>query len=247
MKNFVLSILLFIVFSLGSSLLAETFQAGTAEWRPYAYLTETKKLEGIAVEIVMELAKRTGHTIHVELYPAKRLNQLFDENKLDMNFADSLLWNPKTRESNHVFTIHYMTVKEYLYFHKDHYTRNATIADLKGKTVGIVLGYYYPMLEQEFKSGEITKREIPHELGLLKNLWKKRVDVAVFDNILFSYLITEMGYSSKAFRRGLLLGSAPLGIKMRIEKREFLKGLNRDLIEMKTDRTIDKIVNKYIN
>jgi len=223
----------------------EVFIAGTAQWQPYAYYDGAGNLTGISVEIVRELSKRSGHAIHMELYPAKRLNLMFDKNRLDMNFADSALWNEVSPAPDFVFSIPYMQVSEFLYFNKTTYVDTKKLNDLQGKTIGIVSGYYYPMLEPEFESNRIKKLEFPNETALLMGLKALRADAAIFDDILFEVLLKQKQYPPGQFKRGLQLSNAPLGIKFRIEKKAYVIQFNSILESMLKDQTIPTIIQKY--
>lgn len=241
----IINLTLLMTFFLAFSTDAATFRAGTAEWNPYAYHTAEGELAGIAVDIIGELARRTGHVIRVELYPAKRLNMMFEMNELDMNFADSPLWNMGKDRPGYVFTANYMYVEEYLYFKNDSAFDVMKVADLRGKTVGVMLGYYYRELEEEFGSGRIRRHNIPFEAGLLKSLNNQRVDAVILDSVLFNFLLKKTGYDRNEFRRGMRLTNAPLAIKLRIEKKQFLDTFNRALGRMIRDGTARSIIRRY--
>lgn len=242
MKPLLLIIFISVVFIQNSS--AAIFHAGTAEWRPFAYTSKKGDITGISADIITEIARRTGHTIYVKLYPAKRLNIMFDKNKLDMNFADSPIWNEEKDNPNYIFTISYMNIKEYLYvLNNDPKIMN--VSNLSGKSIGIVLGYYYPLFEQAFKTKQIRKQEFIDETFLLKMLKRKRVDAVVMDHMLFGYLLKNKGYLKKDFRREFQVSDAPVGIKMRIEKKEFVQDFNKALTDMINEKFIETIIQKY--
>ena len=119
MRKDVMLTCLFIVFIVHNAF-AEDFRASTAHWSPYAMKTE-KGISGISVEILKEIVKRTGDTVSIKLYPTKRLNNLFNRNELDINFADSPDWNEIKENPDFLFTKKYMDVKEYIYFLQPYY------------------------------------------------------------------------------------------------------------------------------
>lgn len=236
---------LFFLFLIGAQFVyAETFIAATAEWRPYAFY-EDKKVRGISVEILQQIGKRTGDEFQIELYPAKRLKQLFERGKIDINFADSPLWNEKNKKPSYLFSESYLSVREYLYFEKEHYVDIRKIEDLYGKRVGITRGYYYEMLEVPFQKALILKEEAPGNINLIKKLLFGRSDAMVMDDLLFHHLISSLDYDEEDFKRGMRLSDAPLGIKIRSGKIEALSRINQAIRQLEVEGFIETVVSKY--
>lgn len=223
---------------------AETFRAATAEWRPYAFC-EKEKVQGVSVDILQHIGKKTGDEFKIELYPAKRLNQLFEQGKIDINFADSPLWNEKTKNPAYAFSESYLSVREYLYFQQEHYVDVRKIDDLYGKRVGITRGYYYEMLEVPFQKDLIFREEAPGNINLIKKLLFGRSDAMVMDDVLFRYLVASLEYDEKDFKRGMKLSDAPLGIKIRSGKKEALSRINRAIRQLKEEGFIETAVSKH--
>ena len=238
-------ILFIFIFLLSHKSYAENFIAATANWSPYAMITE-KGISGISVDVLNEIVKRTGDTVSINLYPAKRLNKLFDLNKLDINFADSPDWNIISKNPKYVFSENYINVKEYVYFLKDRYIDLKSPIDLKGKNIAISAGYYYAMFEKFFNKGSITKIELNSNKSLLRFLKMGRCDAALFDNILFDFLLVELKYDKRKFKRGLEINNAPLGLKIRIEKKNALNRINKAIKMLKKEGFIKKTISKYI-
>jgi cystine transport system substrate-binding protein len=237
---------LFILLVLSHHSYAENFIAATANWSPYAMKTE-EGITGISVEILNEIVKRTGDTISINIYPTKRLNMLFDSNKLDINFADSPDWNEAKHSQNYIFSEKYFDVKEYVYFLKNRFIETNKPKDLKGKRIGISAGYYYEMFDAYFKRHIIIKKEIYSNKSLLRFLKSGRCDAAFFDNVLFDYLIIQLDFDKKQFKRGFEINNAPLGLKIRIEKRHAVKRFNNAIRTLKKEGFIKKIIHKYTN
>lgn len=107
---------LILLFLLPFILNAQEFKIATAHWSPYASKTDSGEYKGIAVDIAQTVIIRAGHTYTTTLYPTNRLKKLFQYEKIDINFADSPLWN--TDQKNSYFTKPYLEVKEFLYLLK---------------------------------------------------------------------------------------------------------------------------------
>ena len=224
---------------------AEPLRVGTAPWRPFAYQNAQQQPVGIAVEVMQELARRTGREISLSLYPARRLNQLFDQGQLDINFADSPLWNPPLQHHAPLFTQSYLHVKEYLYFTAEHLPPKLPLSEWHGLRIGSEMGYYYPMLEPAFAQGRLQRKEFSHSEDMLQLLLKHRIDAMAMDEWLFQHLLQQQGLNGKAFVLDPQLGNAPLCLKLQSELTELQQQLDNALQAMKQDGSLQQIIDRY--
>ncbi len=225
---------------------AEILSAGTAPWRPFAFYDEQHQLKGIAVDIARELAQRTHNQLQLELYPAKRLNQLFDTRQLDINIADSPLWNPQPTPTQIRFTRRYMEIREYLYFARDHGSKARSVDELKDLDIGLILGYAYPKLEPLFVSGQLRKHEYADEATLLKLLQRHRLDAIVMDEVLFNHLVQQNPQLAHQYQQGLQLSTAPLALKLHNVNDKLMHELDEALLQMEQEQVIQQIIQRYI-
>lgn len=238
-KRLFITLLLFV----SVSIFSEEYIVATAEWSPYAMKTD-KEILGISVDILKEVFILTGDTYTIKLLPVERLNKLFDDNKIDINFADSPLWNDPSN-GNYLFTVSYSNVDEYIYFKKDKFIDVKTPDDLKGKKVGIVRGYYYEVFENNFNNNLLIKDESNTNEALFQKLNWGRIDCAFFDTVLFDYLIKTEKANVDDFKRGVVLTNSPLGFKIRIEKKNSVEKFNKAIEKLKRDGVVDRIIKKY--
>ena len=61
---------------------AKTYTVGLVDWPPFAYVNK-QSIQGISVEIVQEVAKRTGVKVKIAEFPWARLLVLLEEGKAD--------------------------------------------------------------------------------------------------------------------------------------------------------------------
>ena len=225
---------------------AEMLNAGTAPWRPFAFYDQQHQLQGIAVDIARELAQRTQNQLQLELYPAKRLNQLFDTQQLDINIADSPLWNPQPTSMQIRFTRRYMEIREYLYFARDHAINAQRVDELKDLDIGLILGYSYPKLEPLFVSGQLRKHEYNDEETLLKLLQRHRLDAIVMDDVLFHHLVQQDPQRAHHYQRGIQLSTAPIALKLHSSDDKLTQQLDAALLQMDQEQVIKQIIERYI-
>ncbi|WP_108651713.1 substrate-binding periplasmic protein [Dongshaea marina] len=217
--------------------------AATAPWKPYTIQSHTR-LSGIAVDIFQEIAKRANLSVELKLYPAKRLSKMLKHKEIQINFADSRIWNTPHDQGYFIFSTPYMQVREHVY-------RNllsppiSTPEDLKGKRVGVVRGYYYPLFEPLFDSGSIVKDQSNNAEILLQKLSMDRIDYGFFDDIQFMYLLSRSTFSPGNFHREIRLSEAPLSVKIHPDYHQLLKPINKAIGEMTEDGTINEIIARY--
>ena len=235
----------FLLFIMTNTAYAEQLNSATAKWSPYAMESEESTLNGIAVDIFNQIISRSGHTNESTLLPTKRLNALFDTNKIDINFADSPNWNPKRSNPQYVFSDPYMHVAEYIYFKEGSDLTVSQPSDLNGKIVGINFGYYYEDFTPFFKKESIRTYESHTANKLVSQLSSGRIDAIFLDEIAFKHLLNEENLSPISFKRGKQLSMAPLGLKIRIEKKHLRAKFNQVIAELKKDGRIKKIIDDY--
>ncbi len=222
----------------------EDFVAASDTWSPF-FMVSDNQFSGIGFDILTEVARRTGDRITFRHLPNKRAMSMFDRKEIDMMVIDSPLWNNPEKAKNMIFSNELMSIQEHIYFLKEKYIEVVTPADLRGETVNILRGYYYPVFEDAFKKGIVIKYEINNESSLLATLIAKRCIAVFMDSVAFKYNISLLGYDKKMFKRGLQLSNTTLGVKIRREKAHILPRLNEAIASMKKDGTINRIIKKY--
>ncbi|MCP4349242.1 MAG: amino acid ABC transporter substrate-binding protein [Desulfobacterales bacterium] len=236
-----LILILFVLYPLNVH--CENFKAASDTWSPF-FMISDNQFSGIGFEILKEIVRRTGDTVTFQHVPTKRALRMFDEKEIDI-MIDSPLWADPEKAEAMIFSNEVMSVKEYIYFLKENYIEVKKSTNLRGKSVGIMRGYYYPVFEDAFKKGIVKKFEVDYESSLIKILIKKRATAIFMDSITFQYNISQLGYDKKIFKKGLQLSNAALGIKIRREKAHILSRFNRAIDAMKTEGTISRIIKKY--
>lgn len=225
---------------------AQTLLGGGAQWHPYSYQDASGQAQGIAVDIVRKVMEQNGQQVDFVFYPANRLNLLLDEGRLDLNYADSPLWNSADAGERFVYSQPYLHVREYLYFMKDHPARQVPLDKLQGLRVGVVRGYTYPSLVAALKDDRLVKVETSREPALLDLLMLGRVDaIAVVDDV-FADMLTDRHVDPGRFARGAKLSDAPLVMKLQRQHADRLPGLNAALKTLIRSGEVERIRRSYL-
>jgi polar amino acid transport system substrate-binding protein len=210
---------------------------------PMGYRSKDKnEIVGFDIDLANEAAKRLG--IKAEFKPVAWDGIIFSLNKGDIDVVWNGMTITKEREEKILFSKPYMNNRQIIMVNKD--SNIKTIADLKGKTVGLQLG-------SSSEKALNTRPEIVKELKELKkyenntlalmDLESKRTDAVVIDEIV--------GRWSMAQKPGFFvvleedLGKELYGVGIRKTDGSLKEALDKVLDEIKNDEAGDKISRKW--
>lgn len=226
--------------------LAQSLTGGAAQWPPYSYQDGDGRATGIAVDVMRQVMAQSGNRVEFVFHPARRLNVLLDEGRLDLNYADSPLWNAEDAAQRFVYSQPYLQVREYLYFLGDHPARHLPIAQMRGLRIGVVRGYAYPSLDGALASGQLDKLETSRDHALLELLVRRRVDaVAMVDEVFIDQLAARK-LEPEGFTRGAQLSDAPLVIKLQRRHADQLPRLDAALQALIRSGEVERIRRRYL-
>ena len=236
------ALLLGISFLLPISAFAENVVFATSEWEPYV-ISENGKPSGLDVEIVQELCKRLGLEPDIRILPWKRALVYMETGRADAIFAAR----------------HTEERARFLYYPSEPLNIERTVIlalkgsgiritkpdDLKGKAVGVVLGYVYG---PEFDNCQGIKKDAARDdKQLILKLIKKRHPLAASsDEVTAKYLCKQAGAEAEVV---YVLNETPSYIafsKKRGEKgRAMAEKFSQMLRKLKEEGVIQKIESKY--
>jgi polar amino acid transport system substrate-binding protein len=206
---------------------------------PFEYKAGSGSFEGFEVDIVTEAAKRIGMTVNVEGYDFQPLFAATSSGRIDV--AISSITITKERLGSQSFTQPYYDADMGIATRKDSAVK--TLADLKGKVVGVLSG----------STGETWSKEHQQEHGiseikgyntqqdLLLDLTAGRVDAAVSDVPGMQYAFTKM--TDLEVREHIKTGEQ-YGLMM-TKDHPLLDKINGAISEMKKDGTMQQIHEKW--
>lgn len=246
-KLIVLLIAILSVFSLaacGQSTSQETLRvAVTPTGPPYTFMNpKNSQIEGIMVDIIKELGKRTG--IEVQLSPMQfsSLIPSLKERKVDAISAGMLITPERQKEV--AFTQPVFGFGEGLVVQASD-TKTKTLQDLKGKVIGVQMGTTYKDYVE--KSGITDQVKVYKAIGeMLKDLDNKRLDAVVADQPVLVYLKQQ----NPNFKIRIVEDYKPsvvgdTGIALAKNNKQLLDKLNKEIPKMKQDGSLQKIYQKW--
>ena len=133
------------------------------------------------------LARQMGRVPEFVLTPPKRVMAMAAQVGFDVQCFQSPSWYPPVTQPV------YEWFPEALLSIEEHLVGLPTVdlvygpIDLKGKRIGVVLGYRYPALDALFASNHIVREVAQTEVSLLQKQLKGRADYSVVKSITLAY------------------------------------------------------------
>lgn len=209
---------------------------------PFTFLdTKTNSIQGIMVDIVTEVGKRSGFNVQIEPMQFSTLIAGLTANKIDI-IAAAMYITPARKEQID-FSDPIYTYGEGLVVPKADSKDYVSFDDMKGFTVGAQVGTaYVEPLKKAFPEVKIYDT-IP---DILRDVNAGRIKAGFADYPIVAYNIQQGNFPDarlvKSYK-STMTGS--VGIGVRKTETELLKKINTALAAMQADGTTKKILAKW--
>ncbi|MED4152542.1 ABC transporter substrate-binding protein [Priestia aryabhattai] len=205
---------------------------------------KTNKIEGFIIDIVNEVAKRSGVKTQISTGEWNSLIPSLQSGKADV-IADAMYITDERKKqinfTNPVFSFgEGLIVPE-----RDKTTKS--LKDLKGKVIGVQMGTSFKdMLEKENKDLNIKVKTYQTLSDLLKDIQTNRIDAALADAPTFSYFKAKNPNMKYRIVEGYVPSlTGEVGIGVSKDRSELVKKFNKAIQEMKADGTLKDIYKKW--
>ena len=215
---------------------------------PFAYIDpKTKEFTGIDAEIIREAAKRLGiNKVEMKQIPfSDLLKQLNTDDSIDI-VADGMYVTDE-RKKEALFTNILYKESEAIITPK--VSKIVFKEDFKNAVVGAQIGTAFLDLAKKWKAEGIVKDVVSfkNQNDLLSAVSTKKIDAAITDSVFASYMISQNNLYLKVLPPTDYTPESPGKIAAAVRKNDvtLAKALNEKIDEMKDDKTILEILEKY--
>ncbi|WP_294666439.1 basic amino acid ABC transporter substrate-binding protein [uncultured Fusobacterium sp.] len=229
-----------IVLSLSVTALAkEKIYVGTnAEFPPFEYL-EDGKITGFDMDLVQEIGKLVDADIKIVDMAFDGLLPALQMKKVDLVIAGMTANEERMKTVS--FTQPYYTASQVIIV-KEGNTSIKSFDDLKGRRVGVMLGFTGDMVVSEIDGVKIERFNAAYA-GIMA-LKADKIEAVVLDS--------EPAKNYVAQNKGLVLADADAeqeeyAIAVRKNDKALLEKVEKALSELKENGTYDKLIQKYFN
>lgn len=239
-KFFKLLLIGSMVLSVSATALAkDKIYVGTnAEFPPFEYL-ENGEITGFDMDLVHEIGKLVDADIKIVDMGFDGLLPALQMKKVDLVIAGMTANEERMKTIS--FTQPYYTASQVIIV-KDGNDSIKSFADLKGKKVGVMLGFTGDMVVSEIDGVKIERFNAAYA-GIMA-LQAGKVEAIVLDS--------EPAKNYVAQNKGLVLADADAeqeeyAIAVRKNDKALLEKVEKALSEIKANGTYDKLIQKYFN
>lgn len=190
---------------------------------------------GIFYDLALAVGKKLNRPLNFILLPRNRLGLSLATGHVELVCYNSEEW-AKDYGKDYYWSIPIFKQSDYIVSHriitKD--IKMNSIEDLKGKTVGTMLGFVYPTMTKHFKDGSIIREDVTSGAANIAKLNANRVSFILMNNLQYIYYKKRFPDLTRA-----PFEIDPVNIKCAVSKKSHLKieDVNSALKElMKTDQ-----------
>lgn len=206
---------------------------------PFTYKDDKGNLTGFDVDIAKAVAAKLGLKPEFVLTEWSGILAGLQANKYDV--IVNQVGVTEERKKAIAFSTPYAYSSPQIIVKKTGTFAPKTLADLKGKRVGVGLGSNF---EKELRAaGGINVVTYPGAPEYLADLAAGRLDAAYNDRLLVGYLIKQQGLPVRG--AGVIGKPEPVAIAMKKTNTGLQAAVNRALLQLKADGTYAKISRKW--
>ena len=238
-----------LVVSPPAQALEKTIVLGGPEggWPPFFIQgAEGQPARGIMADVLRAVASRLGYAMAKACYPEKRGMLYLREGDIDA-WPKSVKWVDEP--DNYLWTDPVLMSTDVLVFRASDPFPFRTIADLRGKSLGVIHGHVYPTLNRLFKQDITHRQKAITVKNMLKMLERGHVDGAVCNRHVVEWILrTDNDLRADEFSfSDATVDSAPYGFAFTRKKgwKEFIPRFNRELLLMRRDGRLQAILSRY--
>ena len=215
---------------------------------PACYENKEGKIVGVDVDIIREMAIRAGIDVTFKLLPWKRVLSMIEQGTAHGGFP--LFVTPERQEYSLYTKVPVHRVVMMVYVKQGNEFKFEKLSDLYGKTIGINRGFSIsPEFDLAVREEKLSVHEVNETHQLIKMLWTNRLKVVIAKQTNVGlYLketgkkLTALGSVSEGKGAFLVLSKAA-----ELENKEQLhQTIDRVMLDMEKDGTIEKITKNYI-
>jgi polar amino acid transport system substrate-binding protein len=234
-----------LALSVAASAWGQSITVVTEEYPPYNFLdSSSKKVSGMATEVVQEILKRTKISYKLDIYPWARAYQMAQD------APDVLIYSigrNEKRENLFKWVDVIAPYDVYLYRLKSRpEVKLRTVADIKHYRIGAV--------RDDVRAQYLEKAAVPLDLVIedsanAKKLASQRIDTFPIDELAMVALYKREGLDPRSVVKAFKLDALSAGLYMAFSKQtsdELVRKCKAALADIKRDGTFEKIRVKYL-
>ncbi len=222
------------------------YNIGAEGWAPYNIIERDGKISGIMPDVLRIIAAKYGIKVTITTFPSKRGALFLESGRVDAR--------PKAKEwvkepEKFIWTDPILNSVDVLIFLKDKKLDFKSLNDLIGKRIGTHFGYGYPTMEPFFASGKIERWDSHSQIHMLQMVAGGRTDAAIANKFVALWLIKKESRLQGRFdfsEKNIAEAGYRFMCTPKHYWQPFVDFFNKELIQMKEDGRLARIIEKYL-
>lgn len=212
----------------------------TGKYPPFSFFSAEGDLVGFDVDVSREIAQRLDMEPEIITTEWDGILAGLLAGRYDAIIGSMAITPERAQKVN--FSRAYYVSGAQLFIHEEDSDEIKSIEDMKGKTVGVVLGTTFErFLDQNFPSIKIQTYK--SDVDIFQEMKNRRLDGFVSDRLVGLYQIKRAG--TPFVPAGHLLYEEKMGIPVEKDRAKLLNDINFALIDMEEDGTLEELNEKW--
>ncbi|WP_413288156.1 substrate-binding periplasmic protein [Bdellovibrio sp. HCB337] len=218
------------------------FSASSTWPMPYGQIKDGVLVDGFMLDIANAISKEMGLEPQIIVLPRNRTEQGALSGAYDIRCHLTKKWVPDP--DLFIWSEPLFVFSTIVIGHKGT-PRVKKLSDLNGKTLGTVLGYSYPALNEAIDQGKIIRDDTENQTAAYQKVGVGNNLYAVTDELSFEYYLKTSGKRLQFAKWQLELSSDVSHCAILKKSKVDPMQINKAIQRLKRDGTIDKILARY--
>jgi ABC-type amino acid transport substrate-binding protein len=218
------------------------FSIADAWSMPLVQIDDHHATGGIIYDIMQSMAAQANMFPEYRVVPIKRVQRTLERGAIDVRCYAAQSWMPNL-SGDYTWSLPLLIQRDLLISTPDN-TEKIAPEQLKDETIGTVLGYAYPTLQQGFDSRRLTRDDARSEVQVLQKLQVHRYRYAVGNQWSLDWFNRNLPEDQK-LRGVAVIDEQPVGCIVRNDTQIPAQRLMRILLRMRMSGEIDRIMARY--
>ncbi|MFC4161530.1 substrate-binding periplasmic protein [Chitinimonas lacunae] len=150
---------------------------------------DRKPSGGIIKDLVELIAAKLGQPVEYKVLSRKRIDPALERGDADLVCFTSPNW---TRLADRMhWTGENLVQTELFLMHRNWAFQIESLDDLKGKTLGLILGFHYPGIDPQVERGDMRASRQTDHVQNFRLLERQRIDVAVSTDLQIAHYLRQ--------------------------------------------------------
>ncbi|MDH4607284.1 transporter substrate-binding domain-containing protein [Pseudomonas sp. BN102] len=208
---------------------------------PLAEFKDNRLVGGIIHDLIQGLAQRLDMPAEIQVLPRNRVELALKQGEIDVRCYISPRWIANSEE--YLWSVPFIHQRDLIVARQGSEGVSGPDA-LSGQSIGTVLGYTYPRLQQQFDRGAVQRDDARNQELVLQKLLAGRYQYALSNELALAWFNLDLPDSDQLIGVATL-DEEPVSCLVRNDPALPAQRILQTLLQMKESGEIDEILARY--